>query len=63
MMDDRKLQLVKYMFIKYPYTSILSSVGVFSGVILTILLGAVGYSIDSNNNKNIIKENDIHENR
>lgn len=24
---------------------------------------AVGYSIDFNNNKNIIKENDIHENR
>lgn len=63
MMDDRKLQLVKYIFINYPYTSILSSVGVFSGVILTILLGAVGYSIDFNNNKNIIKENNIHENR
>lgn len=63
MMDDKKLQLVKYMFINHPYTSILSSVGVFSGVILTILLGAVGYSIDFNNNKNIIKENDIHENR
>lgn len=63
MMDDKKLQLVKYMFINYPYISILSSVGVFSGVILTILLGAVGYSIDFNNNKNIIKENDIHENR
>lgn len=61
MMDDKKLQLVKYMFVNYPYTSILSSVGVFSGVILVILLGAVGYSIDSNN-KNLIKENDIYEN-
>ncbi len=58
MMDDKKLQLVKYMFINYPYTSILSSVGVFSGVILTILLGAVGYGIDSNNsnNKNLINK-------
>ena len=57
-MDDKKLQLIKYMFINYPYASILSSVGVFSGVILTILLGAVGYSIDSNNsnNKNLINK-------
>lgn len=54
-MDDKKLQLIKYMFINYPYASILSSVGVFSGVILTILLGVVGYSIDSNN-KNLINK-------
>ncbi|MGN1370911.1 MAG: hypothetical protein ACI4XM_01325 [Candidatus Coprovivens sp.] len=60
-MDDDKLQLIKDIFVNYPYTSILASVGIASGVLFTILLGAVGYSMDSNN-KNLIKENDIYEN-
>lgn len=58
---DNKTTLIKNAFENLPYTTLLGGVGVGFGVVITICLAGLGYSVDIRNKINE-KENKEEEN-